>query len=101
MAKFNVAVNHQFSREDVLTRLKGFSNQLRQEVRAEVSDIQEHWDDHGNLNFSFKAMGFKVSGQMVASDSDVKVSGDLPFAALPFRGVIESQVAEKIQQAIA
>ena len=100
MAKFNVSVDHQKERTEVVERLKGFSQLIREKMPTEVSDVQEEWDDSGNLAFSFKAMGFKIAGKMVASDENVTVQGDLPFAALPFRGALESKVAEKIREAI-
>ena len=100
MAKFNVAIDHQLSRQDAVEKLKGFSANLRSEVRDRVTDVEESWDEDGNLNFSFKALGFEVSGQMVTCDSQVTVAGNLPFAALPFRGAIESEVKQRLQEAI-
>jgi len=46
-------------------------------------------------------MGFKISGSMVTCEQKVTVAGDLPFAALPFRGVIETQIAEKVREAVS
>ena len=69
-------------------------------VEQRVTDVEESWDEDGNLNFSFKALGFEVSGQMVTCDSQVTVAGNLPFAALPFRGAIESEVKQRLQEAI-
>ncbi len=101
MAKFNIEVQHQLERDVVVTRLRNFSDEMRDRVMVQVSEVTEEWDEQGNLNFSFKAMGFKVSGQMVTCEKQVTVVGDLPFAALPFRGAIESQVKEKIREVIA
>ena len=46
-------------------------------------------------------MGFKISGTLVTCEQKVTVAGDLPFAALPFRGAIESQIENKVKEAIA
>ena len=100
MAKFNVTVDHQVQRDEAVTRLKGFSDRMREEVPVEVTDVKEKWDDSGNLNFSFKALGFTISGSMITTESQVTVDGKLPFAALPFRGAIESQIADKVREAI-
>ena len=100
MPKFNVAVNHDLPRDDVVARLKRFSVLVREDMSAHVSDLCEEWDDEGNLRFSFSAMGFDVSGNVVACSRSVTVIGDLPFVALPFRGAIESQIIEKIREAI-
>lgn len=100
MAKFNVVVDHSIKREEAISRLKDFSNQMREEVPIEVTEVVETWDEAGNLVFAFKAMGFKISGSMVTCQESVTIVGNLPFAALPFRGAIESQIAEKVKNAI-
>ena len=101
MAKFNVAVDHDKSREQVVEKLRGFADLMKEKMPAQVSEVSEEWDGDGNLLFSFKASGFSVSGKMVTSENQVTVSGDLPFAALPFRGMLETTVADKIREAIA
>jgi hypothetical protein len=101
MAKFNIKVQHQLEREVVVNKLRNFSDEMRDRMMVQLSEISEVWDDEGNLDFSFKAMGFKVSGQMVTCEKQVTVFGELPFAALPFRGAIESQVEQKIREVIA
>ena len=100
MANFNVVVAHGSQRELVISRLQDFSQKLREDMPLDVSEVQESWDENGNLVFSFQALGFSVSGTMMTCDVQVKVSGKLPFAALPFRGAIENQVAKKIREAI-
>lgn len=101
MAKFNVVVIHEIHRELAVTRLRNFSDRIREDSPVEVSDVEEDWDDQGNLKFSFKALGFRVSGSMVTCENKVTVIGSLPFAALPFRGAIENQIADKVREAIA
>jgi len=93
--------DHETKRTEAVTRLRTFSDRIRDEAPVEVSEVEENWDDSGNLSFSFKAMGFKISGSMVTCEQKVTVAGDLPFAALPFRGVIETQIAEKVREAVS
>jgi hypothetical protein len=100
MASFNVVVVHDSDRAVVISRLQDFSQRLLEDMPVQVSDVEESWDEDGNLVFAFEALGFSVSGTMMTCDVQVKVSGQLPFAALPFRGAIENQVAEKIREAI-
>ncbi len=101
MAKFKVAVDHSLQREAAVTRLQGFSEKVRENAPVEVTDLKEDWDENGNLEFAFKAMGFAITGFVETSDIDVKVTGDLPFAALPFRGMIEKEVENQIREAMA
>ena len=100
MAKFNVAVAHGAPRQTAVTKLRSFADQIRDSAAIEVTDVQETWDDDGNLEFSFKAVGMSISGTMTVCEDNVTVAGTIPFAALPFRGAIESQIAEKIREAV-
>jgi hypothetical protein len=101
MPNFNVSVDHDSQREEVVSRLQGFSDRIRENMPVDISDIEETWDEKGNLTFAFSALGFKVSGVLEACDKKVAVNGKLPFAALPFRGAIETQISEKISEAIS
>ncbi len=100
MAKFNVVVDHSIERDEAVSRLRGFSNRMREDVPVEVTELVETWDESGNLSFAFKALGFTISGSVVTCHESVTIVGNLPFAALPFRGAIENQIAEKIREAI-
>ena len=66
MASFKVQVPHQLSREDAAARLKEHSERARADMPREISELVEEWDDQGNLEFSFSAMGFAVKGAMVS-----------------------------------
>jgi hypothetical protein len=100
MPKFKVSVDHETPRDQAVEKLKNFSDQIRQDSPVELTDVEESWDDAGNLTFAFKAMGLTISGTMVASESSVIVAGKLPFAAVPFRGQIEKQIESQIKTAL-
>ena len=51
-------------------------------------------------DFSFKTMGFKVGGQVEATDSEVSVQVDLPLAAAPFQSVAEQVIARNVDAAL-
>ena len=100
MPKFSVSVPHSVERSEVIGRLKTFMDDARKESPVELSDVKENWHDNGNLEFAFSAMGFRVDGQIVTETEQITISGNLPFAALPFRGALETQLASKIREAI-
>ncbi|MBX3416845.1 MAG: polyhydroxyalkanoic acid system family protein [Pirellulaceae bacterium] len=101
MPNFSVQVPHDEEPAIVAERLREFSQKVRSMTTITVTEIVEVWDEHGNLDFSFKAMGFSISGRMESRVAVVHVQGSLPFAALPFRGAIEREVAAKIREAIS
>ena len=100
MPNFQVEVSHQLERELAAEKLRRYSEAAKSEMPAEISNLEEIWDEEGNLVFSFTALGFKVSGQMISYAEIIVVSGKLPFAALPFRGMIEKQLVARIQSAL-
>lgn len=100
MPNFQVQVPHQLGKEVAFEKLKSFAEIVRQEMAGQVSDVEETWDDQGNFQFSFSAMGLSISGQMATSEDNVAVSGKIPFAAVPFKGMIEKTIAEKIEHAL-
>ena len=100
MPSFNVSIQHEMSREQAVEKLHGFSERVKDEFQSQVSDLQETWDELGNLNFSLKAMGMAIKGDVVTDDDQVNVSGNLPFAALPFRGIVEKTISDKISEAL-
>lgn len=70
------------------------------EFSEQVTEVEEVWDDEGNLQFSFRTMGMSVDGDVATDEQSIHVTGNLPFAALPFRGVIEQKIADKISEAL-
>ena len=101
MASFNIQHPHQQSREAAAEKLKQFAEVVLGDLPAGVTDVNEQWQDDGSLEFGFKAMGMKLSGRMTVGDDEVLVDGKMPFAALPFRGAIESQIREQLEKALA
>jgi hypothetical protein len=65
-----------------------------------VSDVKEEWKGTDG-QFSFKAMGFDISGNVQVTGSEVKIQGNLPFAASMFKSRIESTIQEKARQLLA
>jgi hypothetical protein len=46
-------------------------------------------------------MGFDVSGKVDVEDHEVNMDGQIPFAALAFKGKIESVLREKMTELLA
>lgn len=100
MPSFNVEVLHTIDPATAATRLRTFSDRIRADLPGEVKQLKESWDEAGNLDFSFYALGFTIKGRMENRAGCVHVTGNLPFAALPFRGTLEKQIADKVREAI-
>ena len=101
MPKFCVVVQHELERQECIVRLRGFSERVISTAPIELSDLIESWDEDGNLEFAFTAMGMRISGCVQTTVDQVTVDGRMPLAAAMFRGAIEHQIAEKIREVVS
>lgn len=97
MPKMNVTVPHQLGRDAALGRLKGLLGDMKQQYGDKITDLEENWNASGGT-FSFKAMGFKLSGNLDVTDSEMRLNGDLPWAAKPFQGTVEATIRERAER---
>ena len=95
MPGFNIGVPHVLGQEEAANRLKGFFEKVREKYQSQVSDLEETWDDN-KLTFSFKTYGFAIKGQGAVLPDQVNLVGDLPFAAVAFKGKIEQSIREEL-----
>ena len=65
-----------------------------------IKNLKESWTDNEG-HYNFEVMGFRVSGGMVVRENAVDFSGEFPFAALPFKGKIESAAKEHITRLLS
>lgn len=97
MPKLTVAVPHALDPQEATKRLQGFLERVRSRYEDQVSDLQESWDEHTG-SFSFKSYGFTVKGSVAVQPAEVRVEGDLPFAAMMFKGRVEQTLRENLER---
>lgn len=100
MPKSNITVDHSLGKDEALNRLKGMLDQVKQSYGNQVTDLQENWSDNGG-NFSFKAMGMKISGDLLVTDRQVSIDAEFPWAAKPFQGTIETTIRERAERLLS
>ena len=100
MPKTDITVPHSLGKEEALTRLKGMLTSVKENYGSQVSDLKENWTDNGGT-FSFKAMGFKISGELTVVDDEVRVDAEFPWAAKPFQSTIETAIRERAERLLA
>ena len=95
MPQFSVTVPHQTSQQEATERVRSLVDRIAQSQAGQVEVLEQTWADNV-LNFGFKSFGMKITGSMTVGPNDVRVVGDIPFAAMLFKGKIESGIQEQL-----
>jgi hypothetical protein len=99
MPKITVTVPHQLGQQDAAARLQSFVARLKEKHQDQVSNLQEEWTDNA-LKFGFKTFGFQFQGTGNVSDTDAKLDVDIPFAAMMFKGKIETEMRDTLTRVL-
>lgn len=100
MPKFGVTVPHQLTKEEARHRLERFVEILNTKFEGKVSDLNQSWEGD-TLKFSFKTFGIQLKGGITVNQDNLNLDGELPFAAMMFRGKIESDIKEQLERIVA
>ena len=100
MPTLSVAVPHALGQQEATDRLKGHLGDVKDRFGRDVRDLVEQWDGHV-LSYRFTTFGIPIQGTVTAGESDVKVSAELPFAAMMFRKTIEQQIRDRLEKILA
>ena len=76
MPGFKANFEHNLGKMVALEKLKSFSEEVRAKYGSQISDMEENWDDDGNLQFGFKALGLKISGNLAVDDQQARLCSD-------------------------
>ena len=94
MSSLNLNIPHSLSKEEAISRIKNLFSNLKDEHKDMISDVHESWQENKG-NFSFKAKGFNLAGDIIVNDSNVQINSDLPFAVSFFKSAISDVITKK------
>jgi hypothetical protein len=100
MPKIKLSVPHKVGQEEAKQRISKLIGETRDQFGGMVSDLKEAWTGYTD-NFSFRAMGFSVEGQLDVQPADVQITISLPLAALPFKARVESEILSHAKDLLA
>jgi len=80
--------------------MDSFLETMEKKYKDQISDMDGSWSDN-ILNFSFNTFGIKIDGKMTVAEDNVQMDGELPFAAMMFKGKIASGIQEALEKALA
>ncbi len=96
MPKISIEVPHALTADVAKSRLEKKAEFLQSRYGDQVKDMTQSWA--GNLlAFGFKTMGMRFDGTMGVEDDKIVVNADLPFAAMMFKGKIESEIRSQLE----
>jgi len=101
MPTMNVTVDHQLAQAEATERLKKKRTEIEEKNTYTVSDIKETWTTPNSLDFSFKILGFSLTGKVESLESSVRIVVVLPAAALMMKGMIEKEVRRELEQVLS
>src|SRR5437762_14179230 len=97
MSALNLDIPHNLSQEEAQSRIKQLLSNLKNEQKDTISNVQEHWEGK-KCDFSFKAKGFNLSGNMIVNNTNVQINSELPFALSFFKGAIADVITKKAKE---
>jgi hypothetical protein len=100
MPKIKLSVPHQLGQDEAKSRVTKLVAESRVKFGSNISDVQESWA--GNVDtFSFRAMGFSVDGRLDVQPAAVDIELNFPWAAVPFKGRVESEILKHARELLA
>jgi hypothetical protein len=100
MPKIKLSVPHQLGQDEAKSRVARLIAETRGQFGDRVTGLEEAWT--GNIDaFRFRAMGFVVDGQLEVEADEVRIDINLPWAALPIKGRVESEILKHARELLA
>lgn len=96
MPKFNLKISHHLTEDEALKRIKNLLRDTKIQFADKINNLNEDWEGKKG-KFSFSVIGFSVSGILEVDSSKAEISGNLPYAAMLFKGKVETTIRERAE----
>lgn len=100
MATLNIKIPHKLTQDEALKRIKTLLSDTKEKYGDVIKDVEEKWKDTKG-EFSFSVQGYKISGTILVTSSEVTLTGELPWALSLFKGKIEKIITERAYDLLA
>jgi hypothetical protein len=97
MTKISIAVHHQLSLDEALTRIKNLLHQVKEEHKDKITDLQEGWAEYTG-KFRFAYFGMPFSGTIAVEPNQVKLEGTIPLLVAMFQSKIEETIRRETEK---
>lgn len=100
MPQFNVSVPHYSTKPEATEKVKFLLEKIGEKYANLIKDLDQQFEG-GKLVFSFKTMGMKVTGEGTIDDENVNIKGNLPIAAMMFKGKLETDLTKELKRLLS
>lgn len=100
MPAFNTEVSHNLGQEAAVEKLKNLVDRVHEKYKDQVSSMTGEWSENV-LNFAMTTYGFTISGVVTVKEEVAQLEGQIPFAAIAFKGKIQQSFAHEIEKALS
>ena len=100
MPSLKLSIPHSLGADEAKKRISHLVTDAKKHAGGMISDVEESWNGQ-HATFSFKAMGFSVSGTLEVAPDKVDIEIVFPFAALPFKGKVVSEITTRARALLA
>ena len=100
MPSLKLTFPNQLGQEEAVARLKSLLAKVKDKYQDQVSDLHESWNEN-TMSFDFKTYGFHITGNVLVEPTEVQLDGQIPFAAMMFKGKIETALREQLAKTLA
>jgi hypothetical protein len=100
MPGFVTEIQHQLGKEAATEKLRNFLAQVKERYADQVSEVDGTWQDNV-LSYRLTTYGIKIDGTLTVEDDVVTLQGNLPLAAMIFKGRITESMRGALERALA
>ena len=100
MPKIQLSVPHQLGQDEAKSRVSKLIADSCAQFGDKVSDLEEAWTGYIEA-FRFRAMGFAIDGRLDVQPAEVLIEINIPWAAAPFKGRVESEILKHARELLA
>ena len=94
MANLNMSIPHNLKQDDARRRVDKLMKDFTDHYAGQISKLKEDWK--GNVcAYSFEAEGYLVSGTLTVKETEIELTGEIPYPASLFMSMIEATILEK------
>ncbi len=99
MPKINLEIPHNHGKDESLAKLKTFLDRVKQKYADKVSSLEGEWQENV-LNFAMTTFGITIKGTLTVEETIATFVGDIPFAAMMFKGQIEKGIRDELEKCL-